>query len=486
MIESIQNSFIQKYHVWGNEFDFHADNRQAILWYANGKELTKFRGWRNLQDYLRVKKLTPLEYCESVKKVLENTRIHRGFTQPSQKYVVPWWVVVDCWANQGWSTMVYANQVGSAGKVIAIEWDLWNSNQIQKNIDLNGYENVQNIHAACSDESGNRISFDGEHVGMWDNSSIVRTVCLDDYSSYKPTFIKIDVEGYELKVLQWATNILGKVKPYVEIELHSTKILWKYWTTRKQVVELMKNHGYSVLPWRGRFYHEDDLYWLLKDKEVWLFCEPYGWEKDKTTPPSVENARLENRLELLHSLPKWGVMAEIGVWRGLFSRQILDICKPKLFYLIDPWLWYGQWHTSTKENSELWIAHPDEIFSFVQESFHGDERIQIKRMKSLEAVKNFDDNYFDAVYIDWDHRYTSAHNDIQAWFPKVKEWWVLCWDDMKYLNIPSSLNEQETEQNWVPRAVIEFFTDTTFPQDSFRLYGDNWSIYNIGGVNEWE
>ena len=44
-----------------------------------------------------------------------------------------------------------------------------------------------------------------------------------------------------------------------------------------------------------------------------------------------------NRNEAIALLPKGGSWAEIGVFRGDLSEQILDVCQPKELHLVDPW-----------------------------------------------------------------------------------------------------------------------------------------------------
>src|SRR5688572_8310234 len=44
------------------------------------------------------------------------------------------------------------------------------------------------------------------------------------------------------------------------------------------------------------------------------------------------------RKKLLSMLPTNAIGAEIGVWRGDFSADILSSCNPNRLYLIDPWI----------------------------------------------------------------------------------------------------------------------------------------------------
>ena len=41
----------------------------------------------------------------------------------------------------------------------------------------------------------------------------------------------------------------------------------------------------------------------------------------------------------------------------------------------------------------------------------------------------FDDEYFDFVYIDGDHSYEAVIKDLDSWYPKLKEYGVMCGDD---------------------------------------------------------
>jgi Methyltransferase domain len=126
--------------------------------------------------------------------------------------------------------------------------------------------------------------------------------------------------------------------------------------------------------------------------------------------------------------PRGSVGAEIGVWKGDFSRLILRRVRPTELHLIDPWA-----HADEEYSASLYgRASQDEmdaIYGSVVASFGGDPGVLIHREMSLAAVQRFDDAHFDWVYIDGDHTYEGARADLMAWTSKVKAGGVVMCDD---------------------------------------------------------
>ena len=58
--------------------------------------------------------------------------------------------------------------------------------------------------------------------------------------------------------------------------------------------------------------------------------------------PQGEINRLRQRRWVLELLPKGGIGAEIGVFRGHFSDLICSVAQPRKLYLIDPWTNIGE------------------------------------------------------------------------------------------------------------------------------------------------
>jgi hypothetical protein len=118
------------------------------------------------------------------------------------------------------------------------------------------------------------------------------------------------------------------------------------------------------------------------------------------------------------------------VWRGDFSAKILHVANPRELHLIDPWrfddsrpsAWYGG--AAAQGQKDM-----DEIAASVRRRFEGDSRVVIHRAASAECAHLFRDGFFAWVYIDGDHTYHGALDDLEAYAPKVKPGGILAGED---------------------------------------------------------
>jgi|SRR5579871_2096409 len=138
------------------------------------------------------------------------------------------------------------------------------------------------------------------------------------------------------------------------------------------------------------------------------------------------------RSRLLKFLPKRAVGAEIGVWKGDFSAQIIEVAQPTKLYLIDPWAlnedeahrtcWYGAEQRPDMET----------MFETVRQRFQKELRqgsLAIIRQPSSVALGAMPDESLDFVYIDGDHQYRAVRQDCFLAYDKVKPGGLICGDD---------------------------------------------------------
>jgi FkbM family methyltransferase len=135
-------------------------------------------------------------------------------------------VVVDAGAHHGVFSILYAKWVTKSGKIYAFECNAQNYEIMLKNIEINGIRNIEPQFLAVGDSAVDLMMPEdsaGFLLGNRVSTRRVSQIRLDDYFREKgvfPTFLKIDVEGYELNVLEGAQNILRR-KPKVLIEFHN-------------------------------------------------------------------------------------------------------------------------------------------------------------------------------------------------------------------------------------------------------------------------
>lgn len=140
----------------------------------------------------------------------------------------------------------------------------------------------------------------------------------------------------------------------------------------------------------------------------------------------------QTRALVLQMLPKGGVGAEVGVWKGDLSAQILADAAPKRLYLIDPWAWAidpghaRAWYSADKG------ADMNAIFAGVQARF-SDEiaagQVEIHRAPSKTALAALPDNSLDFVYVDGDHAFDAVRRDLEMAVQKTKPSGLICVDD---------------------------------------------------------
>jgi len=155
-----------------------------------------------------------------------------------QMLVRPGSVTYDIGANVGFLTLVAAHLAGAAGRVFAFEPLPQNFRQLERNIQINGFEHVEARNIALADQDGPAIflvsrsptwgklaSVSGEtaeqigkiEVAVCRLDRVVQTDSLP-----LPHLIKIDVEGAEIEVLDGAMETIRKARPILLIELHGT------------------------------------------------------------------------------------------------------------------------------------------------------------------------------------------------------------------------------------------------------------------------
>lgn len=180
--------------------------------------------------------------------------------------VKPGDVVLDVGTNVGETLLNFAKLVGRDGYVYGFEPDEVNFGNVQKNIELNKFENVHVFNLGISDTKAsvklyrvdphnlgmNRILSETEAADLTDYTTI-ETDTLDNVIAQnnisRVDLIKIDIEGYEMHALRGGQRSLERFRPKLFIEVGYTRLI-KNETSPNEMISFLNNLGYTV-------YHAD-------------------------------------------------------------------------------------------------------------------------------------------------------------------------------------------------------------------------------------
>jgi len=165
-------------------------------------------------------------------------------------------IVIDAGANIGYHTIIMAKYVGDKGQVYAFEPSPNNVELLKKTMKLNDFENVQIIDKAVSDKQGTGLFYLYEGTathslsdyGNYKGSKKVEITSLDHFFKdfkKKISFVKIDTEGYDFKVLKGMTEILKNNEIKLLIEFFPQRIK-KAGDSPKKLLEFLFQNNFTV------------------------------------------------------------------------------------------------------------------------------------------------------------------------------------------------------------------------------------------------
>ncbi|HUU68947.1 MAG TPA: class I SAM-dependent methyltransferase [Planctomycetota bacterium] len=130
--------------------------------------------------------------------------------------------------------------------------------------------------------------------------------------------------------------------------------------------------------------------------------------------------------------------AEIGVWKGDHAADLLAALRPKQLLLVDPWNAYdidgeyGEWMRRVRGEDAFrrWTARDWEtLHRSVCDRFADSLAVQIHRRESSEADSICAPESLHFAYIDGNHTYQYALNDLSRWWTRIMPGGVLCGHD---------------------------------------------------------
>ena len=198
--------------------------------------------------------------------------------------------IAEVGANIGYYALMEASIIGNKGKIYAIEPFPPNYELLKKNIELNSYGDIVDLHnIAISNEPGiTKLYLNDKHnlcnmleSGNCEGFVEVETKTLDDFIKGKklPDMIRMDIEGYEYYVLEGMKKTLKDCETCkMFIEVHPYQMFEKGLDYEKPI-KMLFEYGFKpthVVKEHGPMKEEsfiydrstDDFFSFLKEKEL--------------------------------------------------------------------------------------------------------------------------------------------------------------------------------------------------------------------------
>ncbi len=171
----------------------------------------------------------------------------RGYLERFRDHIPVGGTVIDCGTSIGDHTITYAEMVGPTGRVFGFEANPDVAECCQLN--MGGFEWVEILPVGLSDTFSSAGIEVNENVGasrLVPGDSIQLSK-LDDYLPLinRCDFIKVDIEGYEVKMLRGAEKLIRKYRPVILMEVNDGAL--RLQGTNPDVVwRTLMQYGYTV------------------------------------------------------------------------------------------------------------------------------------------------------------------------------------------------------------------------------------------------
>lgn len=186
--------------------------------------------------------------------------------------------------------------------------------------------------------------------------------------------------------------------------------------------------------------HDETLEFLMKK-----FYRVYG----EKSPTRIRFKR--NNLGKLFKELGFRYGAEIGVYKGEYS-EVLCLGNPEMkLYCIDPWEMYES------DNPEPYAKDQKALTGFYEEakSRLSHYNTVIIKKPSMEAIKDFETESLDFIYLDANHDFKHVTEDLDAWAKIVRSGGIVSGHDYGHFKYRDrGLDAKKAIDNYVKKHKI--------------------------------
>jgi len=117
----------------------------------------------------------------------------------------------------------------------------------------------------------------------------------------------------------------------------------------------------------------------------------------------------------LKTVPKQGIIAELGVYHATKTRVVYDILKPKKMIWVD---WWAEYSNANQPQAFWDEAKRDALNNFKQEIAW--KKVTVHDVGFMTAVRRIADERLDFIRHDADERQGQMTSVLRAYWPKLK------------------------------------------------------------------
>lgn len=177
----------------------------------------------------------------------------------------------------------------------------------------------------------------------------------------------------------------------------------------------------------------------------------YNIDPNGKLPIEIPNVGKDDLAKLLHELD-FKVGVEVGVAEGDFSKKLCEANPQMKVYGVDAWKSYGNYSS---------VYSAQKLDSFYEQAKKLPvlfSNYEIIKEFSMDAVKKFEDNSLDFVYIDANHENPYITEDIVEWSKKIKSGGIVSGHDYyrggKKFNVIEAIHKYTKDNNIKPWFVL--------------------------------
>lgn len=170
---------------------------------------------------------------------------------------------------------------------------------------------------------------------------------------------------------------------------------------------------------------------------------------------------------LKHSKDRELTIAEVGVYKGDFSQQLLDTCKTLnkdvRLYLIDSW--------NSPQCEGVLVGTEDDGKALLQK-YADQNNVQLIRDYSQGASHFFYDESLMMIYLDAEHTYDGVMADLALWWPKVSAGGILAGHD---IFVQHHIGVTQAILDFFRNEIVFVVKGDTTPEGQY-LNDDSWYV----------